>query len=56
MENILFDLGLSYLFSYLREAAHNLERRRKIRNVCLKVARKIFEVFGEDEDFQNLVK
>lgn len=54
MEDFLFDLGVSGVLSALRAAVHNPERARKIRNVCLKIATKIFEAYPNDEGFRSV--
>lgn len=56
MNDILFDIGLSAIFTYLKKLKGSPELKRKMKNVFLKVATKIMEVYGEDEEFRNLGK
>ena len=55
MNDILLDLGLSALFTYLKKAKTSEKLKRQMRAVFLKVAKKIFEVYGDDEEFANAV-
>lgn len=55
MNEILFDLGLSALFTTLKKAKTSVKLKRQMKNVFLKIAKKIFEVYGDDEEFANVI-
>ncbi len=55
-QDILLDLGLSYVFTLLKKIAKTPTEKRKWRNVMLKIAKNIFAAYGDDEEFQSLAK
>jgi hypothetical protein len=48
MEEYLFNMGVSILLQTIK----NPEKKRKLRNVFLKVFRSIKSAFPDDKDFQ----
>ncbi|MFN0108518.1 MAG: hypothetical protein ACKVZH_06655 [Blastocatellia bacterium] len=52
MESILFDIGISAVFTALREAIKNPDKKAKLKRVMLKIKKQIEIVFGDDPDFQ----
>lgn len=51
MESILFDLGISFVFTALREAIKNPDKKAKLKKVMLKIKNQIEVVFSDDPDF-----
>jgi len=52
MENVLFDLGISFVFTALREAVKNAEKKAKLKKIMLKIKNQIEIVFSDDPDFR----
>ena len=52
MENVLFDLGISFVFTSLREAVKNAEKKAKLKKIMLKIKNQIEIVFSDDPDFR----
>lgn len=52
MENVLFDLGISVIFTALREAVKNPDKKAKLKKVMLKIKTQIEIVFSDDPDFK----
>lgn len=50
----LLEAGMGILFGILRDAPKDPHKRDKIKAVCLKLARTIETVFGNDPDFQAI--
>ena len=51
MEDILFDLGVSTLLTYIKKAAKSDKLKRQLKAVMLKIAKGILGVYGADPDF-----
>jgi len=52
MENVLFDLGISFVFTGLREASKNPAKKAALKKVMLKIKTQIELVFADDPDFK----
>lgn len=52
MENVLFDLGISFVFTALRESVKNPQKKAAVKRVMLKIKNQIDLVFGDDPDFK----
>ena len=52
MESVLFELGISFVFTALREAVKNPTKKASLKKVMLKIKNQIDIVFSDDPDFR----
>jgi len=51
MDKILFDLGISFVFTALREAVKNPQKKADLKKLMLKIKTQIELIWGDDPDF-----
>lgn len=51
-ENIFFDLGVSAIFTALKAAIKNPQKKADLKAVLLKIRNKINEAYAGDPDFE----
>lgn len=56
MNDVIFDLAISTILTVIKLAKTSDPTKRKLKRVFLKVATKIFEVYGDEPEFKEINK